>query len=60
MPSLGLKLQLVNLPEYGPDFNAGEAIRGWAREEATGNPCLGTRAAVQERVDNFLSGLASR
>ena len=31
-----------------------------ASEEATGNPCLGSKAAVQERVGNFLAGLASR
>ena len=28
----GLGLRLVNLPGYSPDFNAGEAIWGWARE----------------------------
>ena len=55
-----LDLRLVNLPGDSPDFNADEAIWGWAREEATGNLCLGTRAAVQERVGGFLSGLASR
>ena len=55
-----LNLRLVNLPGYSPDFNADEAIWGWAREEATGNLCLGSRAAVQERVGNFLAGLASR
>ena len=55
-----LDLRLVNLPGYSPDFNADEAIWGWAREEATGNLCLGSRAAVQERVGNFLAGLASR
>ena len=32
----------------------------WVREEATGNLCLGSRAAVQERVSNFQAGLASR
>ena len=58
MPGLGLTL--VNLPGYSPDFNADEDIWGWAREEATGNLCLGTRAAVHERVGNFLVGLASR
>ena len=42
----GLNLRLMNLPGYSPDFNADEAIWGWAREEATGNLCLGTRAAV--------------
>ena len=36
----------MNLPGYSPDFNADEAIWGWAREEATGNLCLGSRAAV--------------
>ena len=57
-PRLGL--QLVNLPGYSPDFNADEAIWGWAREEATGNLCLGSRAAVQERVGLFLTELAGR
>ena len=56
----GLNLRLVNLPGYGPDFNADEAVWGWAREEATGNLCLGTMAAVLERVSSFLTGLASR
>ena len=48
------------LPGYSPDINGDEAIWGWAREEATGNLCLGTRAAVQGMVGNFLAGLASR
>ena len=56
----GQRLRLVNLPGYSPDFNADEAIWGWAREEATGNLCLGTKAAVQERVGNFLAGLRNR
>ena len=56
----GLGLGLVNLPGYRPDFNADEAIWGWAREEATGNLCLGSRAAVQERVGSFLARLTSR
>ena len=56
----GLGLQLVNLPGYSPDFNADEAVWGWAREEATGNLCLGTKVLVQERVGNFLQGLSSR
>ena len=43
----GLGLRLVNLPGYSPDFNADEAVWGWAREEATGNLCLGTKALVQ-------------
>ena len=57
---LGFSLGLVNLPGYSPDFNADEAIWGWTREQATGNLCLGSREAVQERVGSFLSGLASR
>ena len=55
-----LELRLVNLPGYSPDFNADEAIWGWARAEATGDLCLGSRAAVQERVGKFLAGLSSR
>ena len=45
----------MNLPGYSPDFNAGEAIWGWAKEEATGNLCLGSKAAIQQRVGNFLT-----
>ena len=56
----GLNLRLVNLPGYSPDFNADEAIWGWVRTEATGNLCLGSKAALRERVGNFLSRLASR
>ena len=56
----GVNLRLVNLPGYSPDFNADEAIWGWAREEATGNLCLGTKATVQERVGGFLAGLTIR
>ena len=52
--------RLVNLPGYSPDFNADEATWGWAREEATGNLCLGTEAKVQEKVSNFLAGLDGR
>ena len=55
-----LNLRLVNLPGYSPDFNADEAVWGWVREEATGNLCLGSKALVQQRVGNFLSGLASQ
>lgn len=55
-----LKLQRVNLPGYSPDFNADEATRGRAKEEAKGNLCLGSKGAVQERVGRFLAGLALR
>ena len=56
----GLHLRLVNLPSYSPDFNADEAIWGWVRQEATANVCLGTRAAVRERVGGFFTDLAHR
>ena len=50
----------MNPPGYSPDFNRDETIRGWAREEATGNLCLGSKTKVQERVGSFLAGPASR
>ena len=56
----GLGLRLMNLPGYSPDFNPDEAVWGWAREEATGNLCLGTKSRVQERIGNFLARLNSR
>ena len=56
----GLNLRLVNLPSYSPDFNADEAIWSWARQEVTANLCLGTRAAVQEKVGDFFANLADR
>ena len=40
----GSEPALFNLPGYSPDFNADEAVWGWAREEATGNLCLGTKS----------------
>ena len=56
----GLNLHLVNLPSYSPDFNPDEAIWGWARQEATANRCLGTRAAVQDKVGGFFTDLTYR
>jgi transposase len=53
-------LQVVRLPAYSPDFNADEAIWGWAREEVTANTCLGTKAKVQEKMARFLDGLKDR
>ena len=50
----------MNLPGYNPDFNAGEAVWGWAGEEAAGNLCLGTRSAARQRVSAFLAGLSNR
>ena len=55
-----LNLRLVNLPSYSPDFNADEAIWGWVRQETTANLCLGTRAAVREKVGDFFADLSQR
>jgi transposase len=55
-----LKLRLVALPAYSPDFNPDEAIWDWAREEVTANTCFGTAAKVQEKLDCFFAGLATR
>ena len=55
-----LNLHLVHLPSYRPDCNADEAIGGWARQEATANRCLGTKATVQEQVGDFFARLSSR
>ena len=51
----GLALRLVNLPGYSPDFNADEAVWGWARQEATGNLCLGTKVSVQKQGQRLSS-----
>ena len=56
----GLGLRLVSLPGYSPDFNADEAIWDWAREEVTANLCLGTKAAVEEKLGHFFAQLAYR
>lgn len=55
-----LKLRLVALPAYSPDFNADEAIWDWAREEVTANICSGTAAKVREKLEPFWAGLAER
>ena len=55
-----LKLRLVNLPSYSPDFNADEAVWGWARQEATANQCLGNRTAVREKMGGFFTDLTHR
>lgn len=55
-----LKLRLVALPAYSPDFNPDEAIWDWVREEVTANTCFGTAIKVQEKVDSFFAGLAER
>jgi transposase len=56
----GVRLQLVRLPAYSPDFNADEAIWDWVRDEVTANTCFGTAANVRTHVDPFFAGLVSR
>ena len=55
-----LRLRLVALPAYSPDFNADEAVWDWVREEATANTCFGTKAKVRQTVDHFFASLAAR
>jgi transposase len=55
-----LKLRLVALPGYSPDFNPDEAIWAWIREDVTADICFGTAAKVREKVDAFFAGLAER
>ena len=55
-----LRIPLVRLPASSPDYNADEAIWNWARAEVTANTCLGTKAAVRERVDAFFASLQQR
>lgn len=55
-----VRLRLVRLPAYSPDFNADEHIWGWVRAEVTANTCFGTATQVRAHVDPFLAGLAAR
>jgi transposase len=55
-----LRLQLISLPGYSPDYNADEAIWDWIREDVTANTCLGTKAKVREKVGAFFQRLSSR
>jgi transposase len=55
-----LRLRLVRLPAYSPDFNADEHIWGWVRAEVTANTCFGTKAKVREKVGAFFRGLTDR
>ncbi len=52
----GLNLRLVNLPGYSPDFNADEAIWGWAREEATRKPVPGDQSPGAGESRQLLGG----
>lgn len=56
----GLRLRLVRLPAYSPDYNADEAIWDWVREEVTANTCFGTKARVREYVEPFFRNLRNR
>jgi transposase len=55
-----LRLRLVPLPGYSPDYNADEAIWAWTREEVTANTCLATKANVREKVGAFFQRLSER
>jgi transposase len=55
-----VRLRLVRLPAYSPDFNPDEAIWGWIREEVTANTCFGTRAKVQAHVGQFFRDIVQR
>jgi transposase len=55
-----LRLRLVRLPAYSPDFNAAEHIWAWVRAEVTANTCFGTADTVRAHVDPFFAGLADR
>jgi len=55
-----LRLRLVRLPSYSPDFNPDEAIWGWIREEVTANTYFGTKATVQQHVGQFFRDIAQR
>lgn len=55
-----LRLRLVALPAYSPDYNADEAIWKWARAEVTANTCWGTAERVRTELTTFFDGLATR
>ena len=56
----GLRLRLVALPAYSPDFNPDEGIWDWVREDVTANRCFGTAVRVRESLGAFFAGLAKR
>ncbi len=55
-----LRLRLIRLPAYSPDFNADEHIWAWVRQEVTANTCFGTADKVRAHVDPFFAGLGTR
>jgi transposase len=54
-----LRLRLVRLPAYSPDFNADEHIWAGVRADVTANTCFGTAAKARAQIDPFLAGLAT-
>jgi transposase len=60
LTSPDLRLRLVRLPAYSPDYNPDEAIWGWVREEVTANTCFGSAATVREAVGAFFRTLPDR
>lgn len=55
-----LRLRLIALPAYSPDYNADEAVWKWARAEVTTNTCWGTAQRVRAALDQFFAGLTER
>jgi transposase len=55
-----LRLRLIRLPAYSPDFNADEHLWDWVRAEVTANTCFGTAAQVRAHVEPFFAGLPTR
>jgi hypothetical protein len=55
-----LRLRLIRLPAYSPDFNPDEHIWGWIRAAVTATTCFGTKAKVREQVGEFFRGLTHR
>lgn len=55
-----LRLRLVALPAYSPDYNAAEAIWKWARAAVTANTCWGTTARLRTALTPFFDGLTDR
>ncbi len=55
-----VRLRLVRLPAYSPDFNPDEAIWGWIRDEVTANTCFGTKGKVQQHVSQFFRDIGQR
>jgi transposase len=55
-----LRVRLVRLPPYSPDYNADEPIWKWVRQEVTANACLGSKTMVQQQVGAFFASLPDR